>query len=76
MTLRLSMHGDLRSVASKPAGASLPGVMLARRPGEQHYVRFSTDGAFVTARFEDDGPYQRLFRLQDDGLLAVMEGRK
>ena len=72
--LRLSMRGDLQSVAGKPAGAALPGVMLARRPGEQHYVRFGTDGAVVTARLEDDGPYQRLFRLWDDGrLTAIVE---
>jgi hypothetical protein len=73
VTLRLSMHGGLQPVESKPASASLPGVMLARRPGEQHYVRFCTDGALVTARFENEGPYQRLFRLQDDGGLAAMD---
>mgnify|MGYP001546751339 FL=1 len=71
MTLRLSMHGDVQSVESKPDGASLPGVMLARRSGEQHYVRFTTAGAFVTARFEEDGPYRILFRLEDDGRLTA-----
>ena len=60
------------SMAEVPGGASLPGTMLARREGEEHYVRFSTDGNIVTARFEDDAPFEPLLVVREDGSLVTI----
>jgi hypothetical protein len=42
--VRLSRAGSVRSVERVPPAAVLPGVMLARAPGEERYVRFGTSG--------------------------------
>jgi hypothetical protein len=72
MVHRLSTHGELRGVDSVPSGAGLPGEMIARSPGEEHYVRFGTRGDMVTARFEDGGEPEPLFRVLSDGVLRIV----
>lgn len=67
--LRLSTTGEVRPVVEMPASARLPGIMLARRSGERNYVRYSQDNEFVTARFEEDGPYRPIFRVTPAGVL-------
>lgn len=67
--LRLSMDGNVEVVAEIPGDARLPGVMLARREGEQHYVRFSTSGNTVTARFEEDATFEARWEVASDGSL-------
>jgi hypothetical protein len=42
----------------------------ARRPGERAYVRFGLQHDTVTARFEEGGPRERVFRLTPDGSLV------
>jgi hypothetical protein len=74
LTLRISMNGTVRTVRGVPATARLPGVMLARRPGEERYVRFSTNGNVLTARFVEDGPFKPIFEVLDDGSLASIGG--
>ncbi len=69
-TFRVTRRGDVDSVRDVPAGAGLPGVMLARRPGEGSYVRFGTDGAFVTARLGERAPWTHVFVVDDDGTLS------
>jgi hypothetical protein len=70
---RLSTGGQVREVSELPAGVALPGSMVARRQGETRYVRFSSDGDVVTARFVEAGPFEPLFRLRDDGTLWVVD---
>ncbi len=70
--LRVTMNGQVQASERVPDNATLPGVMLARRPGEDRFVRFSTDGNVVTARFEEGGPFEPLFVVQNDGSLAVV----
>lgn len=73
--IRLSVAGEARSVADVPRDVGLPGVMLARRPGETRYVRYGRDGDLVTARFEEGAPYEPLFRLRPDGGLEPVTDR-
>jgi hypothetical protein len=54
--------------------SSLPGVVEARRPGEERYVRFGIRGDTITARFEEDGSSEALFLLRADGSLAAVDG--
>ena len=68
--LRVSMSGEVQVVADVPANARLPGVVLARRQGEEHYVRFSSDQETVTARFEEDAAYEPLLQVGADGSLT------
>ena len=72
LTLRVSMAGQVQAVREIPADVRLPGLMLARRLGEEHYVRFSSDGDIVTARFEEDAPYEPLLEVQPDGSLRTI----
>ena len=74
LSLRVSRRGQVRVVAEIPVGARLPGVILARREGEEHYVRFSSDGTTVTARFQEDAPFEPLLRMGEDGSLAAIGG--
>jgi hypothetical protein len=53
-----------------PPAAKLPGVALARRPGEVNYVRMSVSGQFVTARFEEDARFVPVFEARSDGSMA------
>ena len=73
-TLRVTLEGSVRRVPEPPASASLPGVMLARRPGEDRFVRFSTEGNVVTARFEEGGAFEPIFEVQEDGSLVAIGG--
>jgi hypothetical protein len=73
LLLRVSRRGGVREAPEVPPGAGLPGVMLARRVDEEHYVRFSVDGAVIMARFEEAGPQVPLFRVRDDGSLEPVE---
>jgi len=70
LTLRVSMSGEVQRVEDVPTNARLPGVMLARREGEEHYVRFGSDGRTITARFEEDAVYEPLLRVGADGSLT------
>lgn len=72
LNLRVTRAGQVEAVAEIPAAARLPGVMLARREGEEHYVRFSSDGNIVTARFEEGGSYEPLLEVGVDGSLAAI----
>lgn len=74
VTLRVSLSGAaVRAVADVPAEARLPGVMLARREGEECYVRFSSEGATVTARFEEGASYQPILEVEPDGSLTPID---
>lgn len=75
LLLSVSREGSVRAVADIPSDALLPGVMLARRPGEEHYVRFSSEGSTITARFEKHGPFAPLMRLGSDGSLTTIGER-
>lgn len=72
--VRLSTGGDVEAVNARPADATLPGTMAARRPGEVNYVRFGFVGDTVTARFDEAGPVEALFRLPPDGSLEAIDG--
>ncbi len=74
LTLRVSTKGEVRVVRDVPPDATLPGVMLARRQGEQQYVRFSTGGSVVLARFEEGGPPEPVFEVVGDGRLVGIGG--
>lgn len=74
-TLRVTLQGSVRRVSQAPASASLPGVMLGRRPGEERFVRFSSEGNVVTARFDEGGPFEPLFEVQEDGTLVAIARR-
>lgn len=69
---RLSPAGGLKAVDNIPAGARLPGVMVARRPGERNYVRFGTNGDTVTVRLDESGPATSMFRARPDGTLVAV----
>jgi len=73
-TLRVTLEGSVRRVPEPPASASLPGIMLARRPGEDWFVRFSTEWNVVTARFEEGEAFEPLFEVQEDGSLVAIGG--
>lgn len=68
--LRLTVTGSSRAADQMPPHAVLPGTMLARVSGEQHYVRFSTSGDTITVRLEDDGPYRPAFLVESDGTVV------
>jgi len=70
LALRVSMSGDVQAVPDVPTNARLPGVMLARREGEERYVRFSSDRETVTVRFEEDAEYGPLLQVGPDGSLT------
>jgi len=70
---RLSARGELRPIESVPPSTGLPGQMAARRPGEQNYVRFSTQRDTVMARFVEDGLAEALFVARTDGTLSPVE---
>lgn len=70
--LRLSTSGVVRSMPDVPAGVDLPGVMVARRPGELNYVRFGIAGDTITARFDESASAERLFRVEANGSVAVI----
>jgi len=72
--LRVSVEGSVTAVDDVPEGAGLPGTMLARRPGELRYVRWSTNGDTVTVRRAEDGPYVPAFVVSPDGGLAPIGG--
>jgi hypothetical protein len=48
--------------------------MLAREPGEQRYVRWSSTAGVVSARLDETGAYEPLFGVGDDGSLVPMGG--
>lgn len=72
--LRVSTSGEVRDVTDVPANARLPGVTLGRRDGEVHYVRFSSEGDMVTARFEEGASYQPILQVRPDGSLLPVGG--
>jgi hypothetical protein len=72
--LRVTSGGEARKVAEIPAGAGLPGVMLAREPGEQRYVRWSSTADVVSARLDERGAYEPAFQVGDDGSLTSIAG--
>jgi hypothetical protein len=74
LTLRLSLEGEIETVDGIPPAAGLPGVMLARRHGEEHYMRLRVDGDIISARFDEDGGYEPVFHLLEDGSLVSTEG--
>jgi hypothetical protein len=74
VTLHVTTGGEVRVVPEAPANSSLPGRMLARRPGEDQYVRFSTEGNVVTARFVEDAPFQPVFEVRNDGSMSGIGG--
>lgn len=65
--------GEATHVERVPAGAGLPGIMVARAPGEDRYVRWSREGATVTVLLEEGGQRQPVFEVRADGSLAVIE---
>jgi len=71
---RVTPAGHATQVAELPASASLPGVMLARLPGETQYVRFSRDGNVITGRFEEGGRFEPLFAVRDNGSVEAVGG--
>ena len=73
-TLRVTMTGEVQVVEGIPDDATLPGVMLARREGEDRFVRFGTDGHVVRARFDENGPFEPLFEVRADGSLSGIGG--
>lgn len=73
-SLRVSTDGRVDAVQDLPGGASLPGVMLGRQPGEAHYVRFSTEASFVTARFDEQAAYEPIWEVRRDGRLVGVGG--
>lgn len=64
------MSGEVQAAAEIPTEARLPGVMVARGEGEEHYVRFSSDRGTVTARFDEGAPYEPFMQLGADGSLT------
>ena len=72
LLISVSRGGSVRTVADIPSDARLPGVMLARRTSEERYVRFSSEGNTITARFEEDGPFAPLLELGPDGSLTTI----
>ena len=68
----MTTGGVVQKADSVPASSTLPGGMLARRPGKVRYVRFGTDGNQVTARFEKDGRFEPVFEVGSDGSLEVV----
>lgn len=66
---RLTASGRRNDVERVPEGVVLPGFMGSRRPGEQHYVRFSTSGDTISARLEEGGPFRPLFVIHSDGMV-------
>ncbi|MDH3423149.1 MAG: hypothetical protein OEN00_09150 [Gemmatimonadota bacterium] len=72
--LRLSTVGGVRPTPELPPGIRLPGVMAARRPGELSYVRFGIAGDTITARFDENGTAERLFRIETNGSAVVIGG--
>lgn len=71
---RLHLDGRLEPIPELPPTARLPGVMLARRPGERNYVRFSTSGDTITARFDEGGSPEPVFSVAPDGSLHPIPG--
>ncbi len=65
--LRVGLDGSSRPVDGVPPGAALPGSMVARSPGEQRYVRFTTRRDTIAVRTEDDGPYEPMFLVSPGG---------
>ena len=72
--IRLSRDGTTRPAERVPPGATLPGQMAARAPGERHYIRFGTSGDTITARTEYPGPYRPMFVVGSDGSVGVPDG--
>lgn len=74
--LRLSSDGRVAPTDRVPVGSGLPGVMAARTPGEEHYVRFGIRGETITARFDESGrgPEHALFRVHSDGTAHFVGG--
>ena len=70
--LRLSTAGGVQPTPGLPQGIGLPGVMAARRPGERSYVRFGIAGDTITARFDETGSAQGLFRIEASGSAVVI----
>lgn len=69
LAFRLSTAGGLRRIPDLPADTDLPGTMLARRSGEERYVRYRVRAGTLEARFRVDGAYSPLFRVGPDGSL-------
>lgn len=59
-------------VDSVPEGAGLPGYSAAPMAGEQNYTRIRIARRGVEARTEEEGPYQLVYRLRDDGSLEAV----
>ena len=70
MLQRLTTDGSSTAADRVPDDAILPGTMLARRPGEQNYVRFTVSGDTIEVRLEDDGPYRPAFRVEPSGAVV------
>jgi hypothetical protein len=70
LAYRLSLTGGATPVEAVPPDATLPAQRLGRRVDEIDYVRFTTRGDTVAARFTEGGEWEALFRLAPDGNLV------
>ena len=70
--LWFAVRGDGRvdALADAPQDPSLPGVMLAARPGEEHFLRVSATAEVLRVRLDPGAPFTPLFRVQSDGSLG------
>ena len=69
---RLSLSGGATPVEAVPPGVTLPPQRAGRRPDEADYVRFSTRGDTVFARFAEGAELEPLVRLEPDGSLVPL----
>ena len=70
---RVPLTGAIQRVDEMPAGVGLPGGSLAPHVGEVRYVRYSISSGTVTARFEDDGPFEPVFEAHPLGELRPVQ---
>ena len=70
LAYRLSLSGGAMPVEAVPPDARLPPQRLGRRIDEADYVRFTTRGDTVAARFTEGEEPEPLVRVEPDGSLV------
>ncbi|MFW6201408.1 MAG: hypothetical protein ACOC8B_02440, partial [Gemmatimonadota bacterium] len=63
--------GTIRPLAARPGDLDQPPGMIARAPGEEVYMRVSSDFGSIRVRTEEEGPFVVRYTLNDSGELAV-----
>ena len=71
---RVSLDGEIQVIDTIPPGARLPGNMLARREGEERYVRLTSGSEGISGLFEEGGAFEPLFTVEIDGTVVATGG--